>query len=71
MAEDGRVNKTGMDIRPGVRKMFEAQTFSIFTNGIRKADGTISKWSEQPVNMQALDHAVLQNLPAGLYWLVR
>ena len=54
VAEDGRVNKTGMDIRPGVRKMFEAQTFSIFTEGNRRADGTISKWSEAPVNMQAL-----------------
>lgn len=54
VAEDGRVNRTGMDIRPGVRKMFKAQTYSIFTNGIMQSDGTIAKWSEQPVNMQAL-----------------
>lgn len=53
-AEDGRVNKRMMDARKGTKKMFAAQTNKVFTKGILRDDGTISRWSEQPVNNQAL-----------------
>jgi hypothetical protein len=52
--EDIRVNTAMREARPGTAIMFEAQTNRVFSQGILMPDGTYMKWSDQPLNMQAL-----------------
>lgn len=52
--EDARVNEYQRQARPGTKVMFQAQTWEVFEHGIERPDGTVARWSEQPVNMQVL-----------------
>lgn len=52
--EDVRVNLLMKEARPGTHVMFSAQTNSVFEHGIEMPDGSFSKWSDRPLNAQAL-----------------
>jgi hypothetical protein len=56
--EDARVNRELFKARPGVKRMFDADTEKIFREGFeaRKPDGsfTTAKWSEAPLNNQMM-----------------
>lgn len=56
--EDARVNRELFKARPGVKRMFDADTEKIFREGFeaRKPDGsfTTAKWDEAPLNNQIM-----------------
>lgn len=56
--EDARVNRELFKARPGVKRMFDADTEKIFREGFeaRKPDGsfTTAKWNEAPLNNQIM-----------------
>lgn len=52
--EDARVNAAMFKIRPGLRKMFEANTWETFTNGVDQPDGSVMLWRDYKLNMQVI-----------------
>jgi hypothetical protein len=52
--EDTRVNTAMKQARPGTHVMFAAQTYRVFEQGVQQVDGTIKRWSEYPINAQAI-----------------
>jgi hypothetical protein len=50
--EDVWVNTRIMEYRPGTIKSFRAKFHRVFEQGIENDDGTVMKWSDQPLNAQ-------------------
>jgi len=58
--EDARVDSSMFEARKGTRKMLEADTFSLFRDGIPMPDGTFKTWLEAPLNGQIAIACYLQ-----------
>lgn len=52
--EDARVNSLIMERNPGMRVMFSVRERDIFDNGVRQTDGSVTRWSDAPLNSQAI-----------------
>lgn len=52
--EDARVDEGMFKARKGTKVMFDAYVHSIFANGFEEDDGSRTKWSDKPLNSQAL-----------------
>lgn len=52
--EDIRVDGSMQRERPGTKVMYRAQKNKVFNEGILRADGTYSKWTDAPPNAQAM-----------------
>jgi hypothetical protein len=51
--EDARVDSAMFKARQGIRTMMQASTISIFTEGMEQHDGSLTSWSDAPLNAQA------------------
>lgn len=52
--EDLRVDEAMFQARKGTRVMFYAMTRSTFVDGLERPDGTVSRWTDMPLNSQAI-----------------
>lgn len=57
--EDARVNREAFKARKGTKKMFDASTWRIFTEGVEQLDPRTGElivvpWNKYPLNMQAI-----------------
>jgi len=52
--EDARVDERMFEARPGTRAMFDGLVYQMLAEGIEEDDGTISKWSDRPLNSQIM-----------------
>jgi Cobalamin biosynthesis protein CobT VWA domain len=50
--EDVRINHQMHRARPGTKAMMDAQIFSVMTDGIRKPDDSVVKWTDMHLNQQ-------------------
>jgi hypothetical protein len=52
--EDTRVEARMFESRPGMKKMFAASNMRTFRDGLMRNDGTVSRWSDAPLNAQVI-----------------
>lgn len=52
--EDARVNSEMFKARPGTKKMFDASTYQIFSEGVEQPDGRMMFWRDYPINAQVM-----------------